>query len=255
MTVFYLRHYTNLVLSITITDLSWIPLMKYMEIKDLMDAELKNYSANQMIPSERYLALKFDCSRETVRKAYEQLRAEDKIYKLQNVGWFVSNKKIQYYPTSIDNFRTYMKAQGFDAKTELISTQQVEQFEGSEVFSEESRKLGFIEIIRLRYADDVPVLLEYNYLPIALFPNVLNYDVITSVQDVVQNGFQYDYTSSRLKIKNTGVSAFVGQYLGIPSSQTATYIERVSKCDDLVIEYDIEIWPQDKIEMTLEIHA
>lgn len=225
-----------------------------MEIKDLMDAELKNYSANQMIPSERYLALKFDCSRETVRKAYEQLRAEDKIYKLQNVGWFVSNKKIQYHPTSIDNFRAYMKAQGFNAKTELISTQKVDRFDGSDIFSEESSKLGFIEIIRLRYADDVPVLLEYNYLPIALFPNVLNYDVITSVQEVVKHSFNYDYTSSQLKIKNTAISEFERQHLGIPSTQTATYIERISRSNDVVIEYDIEIWPQDKIEMTLEIN-
>ena len=229
--------------------------MKYMEIKDLIEAELKNYSFNQMIPSERYLALKFECSRETVRKAYEQLRAEDKIYKRQNVGWFVSNKKIQYYPTSVDNFSSYMQAQGFQARTELISAQQIDQFNRSDLFSEESRQLGFIEIIRLRYADDVPVLLEYNYLPIRLFPNVLNYDVITSVQEVVKNRFRYDYTSSQLKIKNTGVPHFESQYLGIPLSQTATYIERISKSDDLVIEYDIEIWSQDKIEMTLDIHV
>ncbi|WP_273779274.1 GntR family transcriptional regulator [Acinetobacter sp. GSS19] len=229
--------------------------MKYMEIRDLIEAELKNYSSNQMIPSERYLALKFECSRETVRKAYEQLRAEDKIYKRQNVGWFVSNKKIQYCPTSIDNFASYMQTQGFQARTDLISAQQIDQFNRSDLFSEESRQLGFIEIIRLRYADDVPVLLEYNYLPIRLFPNVLNYDVITSVQEVVKNRFHYDYTSSQLKIKNTGVSHFESQYLGIPLSQTATYIERISKSDDLVIEYDIEIWSQDKIEMTLDIHV
>lgn len=229
--------------------------MKYMEIRDLIEAELKNYSSNQMIPSERYLALKFECSRETVRKAYEQLRAEDKIYKRQNVGWFVSNKKIQYYPTSVDNFSSYMQAQGFQARTELISAQQIDQFNRSDLFSEESRQFGFIEIIRLRYADDVPVLLEYNYLPIRLFPNVLNYDVITSVQEVVKNRFHYDYTSSRLKIKNTGVSHFENQYLGIPLSQTATYIERISKSDDLIIEYDIEIWSQDKIEMTLDIQV
>lgn len=228
--------------------------MKYMEIKNLIAAELKNYSSNQMIPSERYLALKFNCSRETVRKAYEQLRAEDKIYKLQNVGWFVSNKKIQYFPNSIENFRTYTKAQGFNARTDLISTQRVDQFEGSDLFSPESRSLGFMEIIRLRYADDVPVLLEYNYLPIALFPNVLEYDVITSVQDVIKHSFHYDYTSSQLKIKNTGVSPFASQHLGIPSSQTATYIERISKSGELIIEYDVEIWPQDKIEMTLDVH-
>jgi GntR family transcriptional regulator len=84
---------------------------------------------------------------------------------------------------------------------------------------------------------------------------VLNYNVITSVQDVIKNHFHYNYTSSQLKIKNTGVSHFESQHLGIPLSQTATYIERISKSDDLVIEYDIEIWSQDKIEMTLDIQA
>src|SRR5690606_12020610 len=106
-----------------------------------------------------------------------------------------------------------------------------------------------------RYADDVPVLPEYNYLPVALFPDVLNYDVITSVEVVIKNHFDYDYTSSQLKLNNTGVSHFVSQNSGIPISKTASYIERSSKSNDLVIEYVIEIWSQDKIEMTLDIHA
>jgi len=135
-----------------------------MEIRDLIEAELKNYSSNQIIPSERYLALKFDCSRETVRKAYEQLRAEDKIFKRQNLGWFVSNKKIQYYPNSIENFRSYMKAQGFNARTELISTRQLQRLDHSNLFSEENRKLGFIEIIRLRYAEPYRVCRRLFYL-------------------------------------------------------------------------------------------
>lgn len=228
--------------------------MKYLEIRDLIDAELAKYSSNQLIPSERYLAFKYQCSRETVRKAYEQLRAEDKIYKVQNVGWFVSNKKIQYYPTSIDNFNVSVSAQGFSIRCELISTQIVTEFEGDEVFDGALYPEGFVEIVRLRYADDVPVLLSYNYLPVQLFPNILNYDVVTSVQEVVKDHFKIDYTSSRLKIKNTALSKENGQFLGIPSNQTATYVERISKSHGQVIEYDIEIWPQDKIEMNLEIY-
>ena len=230
--------------------------MKYMEIRDLIGQELKKYAANQLIPSERYLALKYDCSRETVRKAYEQLRAEGKIYKVQNVGWFVSNKKIQYYPASIANFNSYLKAQGFTAKTELISAKKIDSaFEGAAAFDSEIRKSGFFEIIRLRCADNVPVLLEYNYLPVALFPGFLDFDVIPSVEEVVKNHYDLKYSSSQLKIKNTAAEAFDGKLLGIPPSQTAIRIERISKSDTQVIEYDVEIWPQDKIEMNLDINA
>ncbi|MCW8040728.1 MULTISPECIES: GntR family transcriptional regulator [Acinetobacter] len=229
--------------------------MKYMEIRDLIGQELKSYAPNQLIPSERYLALKYQCSRETIRKAYEQLRAEDKIYKVHNVGWFVSNKKIQYYPASIENFNSYLKAQGFNAKTELISAQQVDVFAGSDLFDAAIGAQGFYEIIRLRYADNVPVLLEYNYLPVALFPGFINYEIIPSVEEVVKNQFNVKYSSSRLKIKNTAADEFDGKQLGIPSSQTAIRIERISKSDNQVIEFDIEIWPEDKIEMNMEIYA
>jgi GntR family transcriptional regulator len=229
--------------------------MKYMEIRDLIGQELKSYAPNQLIPSERYLALKYQCSRETIRKAYEQLRAEDKIYKVHNVGWFVSNKKIQYYPASIENFNSYLKAQGFNAKTELISAQQVDVFAGSDLFDAAIGAQGFYEIIRLRYADNVPVLLEYNYLPVALFPGFINYEIIPSVEEVVKNQFNIKYSSSRLKIKNTAAEEFDGKQLGIPSSQTAIRIERISKSDDQVIEFDIEIWPEDKIEMILDVNA
>ena len=71
----------------------------------------------------------------------------------------------------------------------------------------------------------------------------------------IKEQFSNNFFVSQLKIKNTGVSHFESQHLGIPLSQTATYIERISKSDDLVIEYDIEIWSQDKIEMTLDIQS
>lgn len=230
--------------------------MKYMEIKALILNDLKNYAVNQLIPSERFLSMKYDCSRETVRKAYEQLRTEDKIYKVHNVGWFVSNKKIQYRPNSIENFNRYVTAQGFASKTELISATQIEgPFEGSEYFDEQLAKDGFFEIIRLRYADHIPVLLEYNYLPIALFPNFIQYDLIHSVEEVVKNIFKIDYNSSRLKIQNTAATPFAAQYLGIPSNQTAIRIERISKNKDQVIEFDVEVWCEDKIEMLLDIVA
>ena len=227
-----------------------------MEVKELINEELKNYSVNQMIPSERFLAMKYQCSRETVRKAYEHLRANDKIYKVQNVGWFVSNKKIQYYPSAIDNFNRYLSAQGFSADTIFVSAQhRLTDFQGREHFDPLFYSAGFWEIIRLRYADGVPVLLEYNYLPVDLFPNFLDYDVLPSVETVVMKHFKVSYTSSRLKIQKTAVTPEQSQHLGIPSTQTAIWIERISKSFDQVIEFDIEIWGEDKIEMILDVNA
>ncbi|MFT4021417.1 MAG: GntR family transcriptional regulator [Acinetobacter sp.] len=230
--------------------------MRYIQVKQQLDLEISRYHDNQALPSERYLALKYDCSRETVRKAYEQLRAEGKIYKNLNVGWFVNQKKIQYDPSSTENFNRYTQQQGFQPKTEILSASKIDHVPPFlEVFDQALQKEGFIEIIRLRYIDNVPVLIEYNYLPHVIFSGLLDYDYESSVEQIVQQHFNIHYSSSKLTIKNAAPSLLDEKHLLIPSQQSAIRIERLSKQHDQIVEFDVEIWREDKIEIVLNIES
>lgn len=66
----------------------------YQKIIDEIRDEIKTMDANTPILSERELEKKFKASRMTVRKALSQLVEEGELYRVQNVGTFVSDKKL-----------------------------------------------------------------------------------------------------------------------------------------------------------------
>ena len=63
----------------------------YIKVKLLIEEDIKHLVPNAMIQSERDLAIKYDVSRMTARKAIEELIKEGKLYRKEKVGTFVAD--------------------------------------------------------------------------------------------------------------------------------------------------------------------
>ena len=74
----------------------------YLKIKAKMIDEISSYTVNTSIPSERDLAIKFDASRMTVRKAIQELVDEGILYRDSNRGTFVADEKLHKRNTSTE---------------------------------------------------------------------------------------------------------------------------------------------------------
>ena len=66
----------------------------YRKIKDLIMQEIEDKAANSPIDSERDMAVRFDASRMTVRKAIDELVEEGFLYRDKNKGTFVADRKL-----------------------------------------------------------------------------------------------------------------------------------------------------------------
>lgn len=66
----------------------------YRKIKDLIMQEIEDKAANSPIDSERDMAVRFDASRMTVRKAIDELVDEGFLYRDKNKGTFVADRKL-----------------------------------------------------------------------------------------------------------------------------------------------------------------
>ena len=66
----------------------------YRKIKDLIMQEIEDKTANSPIDSERDMAVRFDASRMTVRKAIDELVEEGFLYRDKNKGTFVADRKL-----------------------------------------------------------------------------------------------------------------------------------------------------------------
>lgn len=121
--------------------------------------------ANSRIPTEAELSKSYGVSRITIRKALEILVDEEILVRRQRIGTFVSNKKMS---RSLNHFMGFTKScelSGKKAGTKFLSAELVK------AMPSDIRKLGLeeddkvIHIRRLRYCDDVPVILEENHFP------------------------------------------------------------------------------------------
>ncbi len=64
--------------------------MLYQKIKSHLNTLISAGAPGAALPSENQLAIKFGVSRITVRKALDELKSEDKIYKIHGKGTFIS---------------------------------------------------------------------------------------------------------------------------------------------------------------------
>lgn len=137
-----------------------IPLYQQLadKIKDQIAAgELKE---NEQLMTEMELSKAYNISRITVRKALELLVDEDILTKRQGIGAFVTGKKLLRSMNTMMSFTQTCEMNGQKATSRLL-------FAGlSEARPRDIRLFGIkegdsvISVRRLRFCDDVPVMIE-----------------------------------------------------------------------------------------------
>ena len=127
------------------------------DIKGKIDR--KEIAANSRIPTEAELSKAYQVSRITIRKALEIL------VRRQRIGTFVSDKKLSRNLNHFMGFTKICELNGKKAGTNFLSAELVR------AMPSDVKRLGLseddkvIRIRRLRYCDDVPVILEENHFP------------------------------------------------------------------------------------------
>jgi len=118
----------------------------------------------QALPPERDLAEAFELSRITVRKALDGLVTSGLLLRRQGAGTFVAGRVEKSF-SKLTSFSEDMAARGRSSRSEWIT-----RAEGA-VTPDESLMLGLspgtavYRFHRIRYADDLPMALEYSTIP------------------------------------------------------------------------------------------
>ena len=119
------------------------------------------YPVHSRIPSEAELGDAYQVSRVTVRKALAALTREGLLRRMQGKGTYVCAPRLKTSLRDVTSFHEACLMMGCTANTRVISTGVVQ---GEESIRQklEADTDEVVEIVRLRMADDVPVMLETN---------------------------------------------------------------------------------------------
>ena len=137
------------------------PLYRQMMQRIRADIASGVYPVHSRIPSEAELGEAYQVSRVTVRKALAELTREGLLRRMQGKGTYVCAPRLKTNLREVTSFHEACLMMGCTPGTKVISAQTVHAQESTrEALSLQEDEA--VEIVRLRLADGVPVMLETN---------------------------------------------------------------------------------------------
>lgn len=236
------------------------PLYKQLENIITNKIAKKEYLPGQRLPGTRQIAKKYAVNRLTVNKAIDELVNDGILIKKPSSGTFVrkesENNQLSFSLDFANNgISSILRERGISVENKVFG----QKILNSNRYLDTKLELDESELIfglyRLRSIRTVPFALEYNYLPLKLFP------------DIQLNDFRYvglyDYINSRgIKIHNTYKRV---QLIKAPANQakllkikkgTLIYMIQYSSIDesDNLVEYTESYLRPDEIHLQFEVN-
>ncbi len=220
-------------------------------VKKISSGEWKEFDK---LPSERELCEMYDISRTTIRQAMIELENEGHIYKEHGKGSFVSPRTFTQNLVSLYSFSEEMKKLGKKPSVKILS------FEIMPAPNKVAKELELREtehvyaFIRLRLADDEPIMYETTYLPVNQFPNLTKKELESnSMYSIFRNKYNINIMNTNERFKAVGVGSLEAPYLMEKEGSPALRIERVAFFHQQAVEYTISTARGEKFVYATEL--
>jgi len=151
---------------------SLLPLYHQVEESIRQDIANRIYLPGQSIPTELELQEEFNVSRETVRKAVNNLVVAGLVEKRKGVGTFVTHPKIVHRIGHIYGSHEEIVARGMIPSTTFIEKKEMRPPEPMRQEMALEKGATVIKVKRLRSVNEEPVAILSSYLPKDLVPDL-----------------------------------------------------------------------------------
>lgn len=222
----------------------------YNQLIDTLIAEIKdNLQEGDKLLSEREICQKYDVSRTTVRLALNELEVLGYVLKRHGKGTFVSGLWQETSDLSdAYSFTDHMASIGKVPETTIL------EFETIRVNKTIADKLSIAEggeafrLVRLRLADQLPMMYETSYIPASLFPGLTRERVVgTPLYKVFQDEYHYDINYADEEFYASLIQENEAPYLEVDELEACLRIQRTTyRKDSQIIEYTLSVARSDQ---------
>ncbi len=204
----------------------------YQQIKRLMIRALESgeWRPGQAIPSEQELAVRFQVSQGTVRKAIDELAADNLLIRRQGKGTFVASHAD---PRALFRF---LRLTPLSGEIVPLNSEPLDCWR-AKAGQEASRNLGIelsapiIIIRRILKHESKPIVVDEIYLPGEIFSG-LNIEMLRdwqgSIYGLFESRFGVRMLRAREKIRAVAADRSVAETLGVPEASPLLSVERVA---------------------------
>lgn len=208
---------------------SIIPL--YHQLKEILREQIESgaWQTNEMIASEHQLMKDYAVSRNTVKKAIEDLVQEGLLTRIQGKGTFVSLPKFEQSLSGFYSFSKVMKAKGYDAKDVIISVERAPMPSSVAKHFDVRGAEDVFELKRIRCAGDEPIIYERSYLPRNVVPSLTKEDVLsTSLYDFLERAYGVVVAKAKETFEPVLIDSYESHYLNTKAGYPGLLLDRIS---------------------------
>ena len=207
------------------------------------------------MPTEEEVCRLFNVSRITVRQAMNELAQAGYIVRMQGKGSFVRMKKTDMQLNRLQGFSEEMRAKGMVPSTRTLEAKAVacDRKVGERLKLEPGTQV--ISMMRVRYADDIPMAVEHVHIPFFLCPGLLSMDLSGSLYQLLSQKYHLEPVRASQDIEAGYAGRQMAELLQMKQNSPALIIERVSYLEnDMPLEYVVSVYRGDRYSFHVDMH-
>ncbi|MCK5731805.1 MAG: GntR family transcriptional regulator [Tenericutes bacterium] len=201
------------------------------EIKFLIkDGTLK---PDMKVPSENEIISKYKVSNTTARKVLLELENEGLVSRVKGKGTFVQGGIVERSVSRILGFTKNMIESGHVPSTKLIETELLPDGY-SDCINNKTYTITdpVVRIMRLRFSDDIPMLLEERYISAKLCPGIESQNLEGSLYDIYENNYNHKLTEVRQMIRSVNICDKMKNTFDVAEDISVFLVTGVTFCDN-----------------------
>jgi GntR family transcriptional regulator len=225
------------------------PVPKHLQLKDLLSRLIADgLQPGSPIPSERDLAETYGLSRMTVRQAINALVADGRLERRLGRGTFVAQPKMDVQIRLV-GFTEDMRRRGMTASSRTLSFERISASTALADQLEIESGDPVVRLVRLRYADDIPMAIERTHIPERLVPGLVEAGAPESLYRHLADEYGIVLTWGEQQIEAAITAAEDAPVLGIRPDGVVLVMARRSFSDDVQVEYATSAYRADRYQL------
>ena len=229
------------------------PVPKHQQLRDiLLELIAAEITPDMPIPSERELGQRYGLSRMTVRHTVNRLVAEGRLYRVRACGTFVAKPPVDMQ-TRLVSFTEDMTRRGMVPSSRILSFERIEASPALAQKLEIQQGEGVVRLVRLRYADSVPMAFERCFLPENRVPGILGLGSPNSLYRALSDGYGLTVSWGEQVIEARHPDPFESKLLEVPTTSAVIQVTRRCYCDDVLVDHASSDYRADRYPLSMPL--
>lgn len=232
------------------------PIPRYYQLAELIREQIESgeLKPGDQLPSERDLSEQAGISRMTVRQAVTYLARKGALVGKPGLGTFVAEPKLTHDSVHLLGFTEEMMRRGLATASRVLDQTIVTPMPRVATLLGLKPGETAVQIVRLRFSEETPLLLETVFVPHALCRGLEDEDLVgESLYALLEQRYGLRLERARQTLEATIANDYEARLFGIPPGTPMILLEGVTYISqDIPVEYFKAVYRGDRFNLELE---